>query len=130
MRLSLFLPIAYIFVSRAAISSAEIPKQFLAPGIVVVLSRACHFSTELANFLRRNNFPHQEIYVEDDKEANDYIVKNCDGRVPWVYENGHKVGDGIFFMSKYPHLLPNKNLAKSMKLLDNVLDRQCIIGKN
>lgn len=109
-------------------STLSTPSQFLKPGVVAILSKKCKHSKKLTDFLVSNNVPHTEIYLEDDSEALNYVMKEKNGKVPWVYENGQFIGDGNAFITQY--IKSNNNVNKQIGLLSLDSIKQYTLSDN
>jgi glutaredoxin len=107
-------------------SKEALPDEFKQPGVVLILSRKCKHSKKLLEFVTTNNIPHKEIFLDDDEKARDFIMKNYNSKVPWVFQDGNLVGDGYAFMNKYEtekKNLPsqtNQNMGSNLSGMDDV----------
>lgn len=79
----------------------DLPDEFKQPGVVLIVSKKCKHSKKLIDFVTTNKIPHKEIYLDDDEKARDFIMKNYDGKIPWVFQDGNVIGDGYAFIKKF-----------------------------
>lgn len=77
-----------------------LPEEYI-QGVVLMVMGKCKHSKKLMDFVSKYNIPHKAVYLENDEKARDFIMKNYDGKIPWVFQDGNVIGDGYAFIEKY-----------------------------
>jgi glutaredoxin len=84
-------------------ASGEVLKMLYTPvnqlNLLAYLKRSCTQSAKLLRILKSHNIPVTARYVDEDREAFEYVEKNNDGKVPMLFSNGKRISNITAFLN-------------------------------